>query len=200
MQQEAEVIILSSAYEQLLDIEAKARVFSEAIGRLLALYASITVAQALTARPGIVIEQKYEAAQKAWPVHRKWAEEFYHLRNDYTHGNDPGARTWGWHPLEHLVMGAFLFPLLAKLLLSKEGHYSLITEDEGALQAVDKLLVTNGWAQRVGSHSNATGWQETLGKTIRGLALHRAIEKGIGELKQQGIFPPEDQDDDADTV
>jgi hypothetical protein len=198
MQQEAEVILMGSAYEQLLDVEASARALNAAIGKLLSPYASIKVAEALKHRPGIVIEQKYEAAQQTWPVHRKWAQEFYQLRNDYTHGNDVGARTWGWQPLEHLVMAAFLFPVIVKVLLSKEGYYQLTEDDEGALRAIDKLLIVNRWGQRVGSHSNATAWQETFRKSIHNLAMHRAIEKGIAELRAQGIFPPQGVDDGKD--
>jgi hypothetical protein len=196
MEQEAEVILLCSAYEQLLGIEAKARAFNEAIGTFLAPYTSITAAQAITARPGIVFEQKYLAAQKAWPVHRKWAEEFYHLRNSYTHGNNPNERTWGWHPLEHLVMGTFLFPLLTKLLLREEGYYILTEDDEGALKAVDKLLVVNAWGKQVGSHSNATAWQEILRKAVNDLKMLNAIEKAVEDFEKKGIFPPDEQDDD----
>ena len=43
-------------------------------------------------------------------------------------------------------MAAFLFPVIVKVLLSKEGYYQLTEDDEGALRAIDKLLVVNKWA------------------------------------------------------
>lgn len=84
-------------------------------------------------------------------VHRKWIEELYDLRNSYAHPKN--RRGLGWAPLEHLVMAAFVFPLLVKLLLERKGHYHLTPEDAAKCRAVDKLLALPGWGKdrRVGS-------------------------------------------------
>ena len=172
---------------------------NQAIGDLIQSYTSVTVEEAIQSRTGIVIDKKYEAAQKAWPVSRKWAQEFYHLRNEYAHGGTVTWRTWGWYPLEHLVMAAFVFPLLVKVRLTLEGHYVLTEDDEGKLRAIDKLLTVRDWGQRVGSHSNATAWQETLRKSKSDLALTRVIKQAVEDLKRQRIFPPDDEIDTSAT-
>jgi len=195
MQQEAEIILMGSAFEQLLGVDASARAISQAVGDLLQHYGSITVAQAMTSRTSILVDAKWKAAQEAWYVHRKWTEEFYQLRNEYTHGGTVTWRSWGWYPLEHAVMAAFMFPLLLKLLLAKEGYYALTEEDEGGMATIDKLLAVTGWGQRVGPTSNNTGWQETLFGGKHDLALHRAVTRAVAELQQQGIMPPEPQND-----
>jgi len=192
IRQEAEIILMASAYERLLDIEAKARAMNEGIGRLLSTYAHVTVQEALQSRPEIMIEPEYDAAQRAWPLHRKWAQEFYHLRNRYTHANDGRVRTWGWHPIEHLVMAAFLFPLAAKLLLQAEGHYTLTEDDEGRLHAIDRLLELQGWGQPAGAYP--TNWHRMVRDVISELARARAVRQAVEELKRQGIVPPELQD------
>jgi hypothetical protein len=186
MQQEAEVILTGAAFEQLMDAYG-AKELSEAVARMLQPYAGPRVAEVMAAtRPGIVLEAKYADEQKAWPVHRKWVQELYHLRNAYIHGLDVKSRTWGWNPLEHLIMGAFAFPLLVKVLLAQEGSYKISEDDEGSLIAIDKLLAVTGWGQMVGSHSNATGWQEAMRETKHDLALHRAIEEAVEELNRKG--------------
>jgi hypothetical protein len=188
MQQDAEVILMGAAFEQLME-RYGARELSEAVGKLLQSYAGPKVGEAIAAtRPSIVLHPKFEADQKAWPVHRKWVEELYHLRSHYIHGGDVNARTWGWHPLEHLVMGAFAFPLLVKLLLTAESHYKLTEDDEGSLRAIDKLLAGRDWGKMVGSHSNATGWQKTLMDARHDLVRHRVVAQIVEELNRKTTF------------
>jgi hypothetical protein len=183
MDMDAEVILFGSAFEQVLDAYG-ARRFNEAVGQLLQPYASTTVEQALLSLPGIVIEAQYEAAQRAWPVHRKWAQELYELRNNYAHGLDYDSRMWGWAPIEHVVMAAFAFPLLVKLMLSAEQHYRLTDDDDGKLAAIDKLLGTTRWAQRV-PNENATFWQDVLFETKRDRSLSSAIAEWVEEQKRK---------------
>jgi len=181
---------MAAAIEQLLDAFKNV---NGKVSELLQPYVNITVDQAIATRPGIQLDQSEEATQKTWPVHRKWAQEFYRLRNDYVHGNDTNRRTWGWHPLEHLIMAAFVFPVLVKVLLMQEGHYQLTEDDEGRLLAIDEVLTITGWGQVTGTHSNATGWQETLRKSMRRHALELAVQTAIEDLKRQGIIMPEQE-------
>jgi len=183
MDQDAEVILFGSGFEQLLNAYNRTNL-NRATGNLLQPYASTTVEQALAARPGIVVEPEYAAAQRAWPLHRKWAQELYDLRSTYAHGLDYAARTWGWAPIEHVVMAAFVFPLLVKLLLTSEGYYTLADDDDGMLAAIDKLLGTTRWAQRV-PNKNATFWQDVLFDTKHDRALSRVIKEWIEEQKQK---------------
>ena len=134
----------------------------------------------------------YDRPQPCGPLHRKWAQEFYHLRNQYTHANDGRVRTWGWHPIEHLVMAAFLFPLAAKLLLKAEDVHASTEDDEGRLHAIDRLLELQGWGQPTGVYP--TNWHRMVHSVISGLAWARAVRQAVEELNRQGIVPPEPQD------
>ena len=81
-------------------------------------------------------------------------------------------------------MAAFVFPLLVKLLLASEGYYTLTDDDDRMLAAIDKLLGTTHWAQRV-PDKNATFCQDVLFDTKHDRALSRAIKEWIEEQKQK---------------
>lgn len=167
----AEVILMGSAFEQFLEAHG-ARDLSEKFSDRFLSFGSVTVDEALKARSGIVVDRKYAAAQKNWFVHRKWMEEFYQLRNDYVHGKTLSARTWGWAPLEHLVMAAFAFPLTVKLILSRHGYYTLNRRDREHCGALDLLLGSTDWREFAGS--GMTVWQEKLLESGRKLAVSEA--------------------------
>lgn len=169
---EAEVILMASTFEQLLEGYG-ARNLSQKFGDLLNPFGSVTVAQALCSRVGIVVDAKYASAQKSWFVHRKWIEELYNLRNAYAHGTALSARTWGWLRPEHLVIAAFALPLTVKLCLKQEGHYALTEEDEVRCHALDLLLAKTDW--REFQQSNLTVWQEQLQAAARKVRLARAM-------------------------
>ena len=167
MLQEAEVILTASAFEQLLETSG-ALGLSCGVGELLEEFGSVKIEAARSVRPGIALDRKYESEQIAWFVHRKWAEELYDLRSQIIHGELLSEREWGWSLFEHLVMGAFVFPLLVKLCLAKEGRYAPSNEDKIKCQAIDRLLSRTRWHDAVGSSSIATVWREvTLATRFR---------------------------------
>ncbi len=170
---EAEVILMASAFEQLLEAHDGARDLSQKFSNLFSSFGSVTVTQAVSTRVGIVVDPNYATAQRTWFVHRKWIEEFYHLRNAYAHGNTLSARTWGWLRPEHLVIAAFALPLTVKLCLKQEGHYTLTDEDEVRCHALDYLLAKTDW--REFQQSNLTVWQEQLQAAARKVRLARAM-------------------------
>lgn len=172
MQLRAEVILMANAFELLLKAYG-AREIANAVATLMSPFIGASVGDAQMARPGIFLKNNNE---QSWPVHKKWAEEFYHLRNQYIHVGTLSSRTWGWQPIEHMVMAAPVFPLLIKLLLEKEGRYKLSDDDEGKLKATDKLLVAMNWAQRTDENSNSRVWQSILQETINDIVLTKAIK------------------------
>lgn len=98
---DAEIVLMISAYEQLLaPSETGARHLAQSLSALFEKFGSVTVEQALNNRPGIYLDPKYETEHRVWCVHRKWMEEMYHLRNSYAHGDPITSRTWGWAPLD----------------------------------------------------------------------------------------------------
>lgn len=176
MQPEAEVILIGSAFEQLLGTSG-AHDLSCKMGELFKAYGSVSVDGVLASRPGIDLDAKYQTQQKQWFIHRKWAEELYDLRSKLIHGESTSKRNWGWTLLEHLIMGAFVFPLAVKLMLAQEGHYKLAENDEALCRAVDVLLDKTDWKRVIGSNSDATTWRETIRKVKSGLNKQRIKEK-----------------------
>lgn len=167
MTETAEAILMGSAFEQLLGGDARAYELGRKFGVLFASYGSVIVDDARKVRPGIEIDQstpERAAAQPKWWVHRKWIEELYDVRSKSVHEGSAGGRTWGWAPAEHLVMAAWVFPLAVKLLLQRDGHYTLSDADKGRCLTVDKLLAATGWAEEADDGSR---WHEIVSSTQR---------------------------------
>ena len=175
---DAEIILMISAYEQLLaPSDTGARPLAQSLSALLDKFGSVTVEQALNNRPGIFLNPRYEKEQRGWRVHRKWIEEMYHLRNSYAHGKSITGRTWGWAPLEHLVIAALVFPLALKLLLTAEGHYKITRQDEVMCAAVDGLLGQIDWREPSEKDRNCTRWEQVLRDARSANRVARAVRR-----------------------
>jgi hypothetical protein len=143
-----EIILSASAFEQLLGSNGKALDLSEKFAKLFDSYGGVTAAEAAVARPGIVFNdsgEQYVEARKKWFSHQMWIYELHKARSKAAHKGTLASRTWGWEPLEHLVMANFTFPLAVKLLLAASSLYDLTPADESRCRAVDRLLMTHGW-------------------------------------------------------
>jgi hypothetical protein len=180
---EAEIILTGAAFEQLLDADS-ARSLQCKVGTLLSAHGSVTVTSALSKRPGIAIDKRYERAQRQWFVHRKWVEELHQLRSAVVHGQDLQARAWGWTLSEHLMMGAFVFPLLVKVCLAEHGHYRLTQRDEAWCKAVDEILVQDDWFSPAQGSNVESCWSRALRKVESHEETRRAIEDA---LREQGL-------------
>ena len=89
-------------------------------------------------------------------------------------------------------MAAFVFPLVVKLGLLHEGHYSLSREDDIRCQAFDGLLSLPKWPGQAGSMNSP--WQDVLRKTRSDVRIAAAVRKAMEDLNAQGILPPCEQD------
>jgi hypothetical protein len=168
----AELLMVASMFEHILQRDTKVKL-AEEFSALFQGYGSITVEQA-TQRPGIVLDKNLGGRDKKWHLHRKWLWELYHLRNKYAHGEDPDQFQWGWSLSEHLVMSAYVFPLLVKLLLVAEGIYQLTSKDKVRCRALDPLLAARNWSQEM-PDSSMSVWEgvmnEAQGEEIRRRAI-----------------------------
>jgi len=88
-------------------------------------------------------------------------------------------------------MAAFVFPLVVKLHLVQEGHYSLSSEDEVHCRSVDALLSLVNWADENGS-SIHTKWQNTITAQKRASRIDAAVRKTVQNLEAKGLLklPP----------
>ena len=70
-------------------------------------------------------------------------------------------------------LAAFTFPLAVKLLLSKEGHYTITDGDVAKCKAVDRLLVADRWNSP--ENENFSQWQRILMDTKQQELFHHTF-------------------------
>jgi hypothetical protein len=193
MSLDSEAALMGFAFEQYLEADS-ARDLAGKFDALFAGYGKTTALEAKAQRPGIYPDPdpRYTKAQLGWFVAKLWMLEFHQYRSTVAHGG-PSSRTWGWSPFEHLVMAAFVFPLVVKLGLVKEGYYSLSRDDEIRCRAVDALLSKPDWADENGSSMN-TNWQIIIREQRRDVRISAAVEKAMADLKAKGIVNPLEPD------
>ncbi len=173
-----EVVVLASAFEQLFEKCEGADGLACKLGTHLDNYGSLESSKSCRAKDFKFPEDpKKNKKESKWFLHQKWIQEFYQLRNDFTHGNDPKQRTWGWSMHEHLVMASFVFPLLVKLLLTQNSAYQLTEDDIGLLHAVDLLLDQKNWGEDDIKENCLSNWQSITRKTKDKCSLDFAWEK-----------------------
>ena len=103
-----ELVMMKSAFEQLLDIDEKARSFADALDQIL------PPVQTSSSPPPGPLRQRWLSRFDRFtrPIH-SWAKEFCIRRGAAAHGNDGGSHhVWSDHA--HLAFASFLFPLLLK--------------------------------------------------------------------------------------
>jgi len=188
MSLDAEVVQLGASYEILLDAEGAYQLackYGEIFGR----YKETNVDDALSGRPGIKLGPGYENEQKQWQLGRKFIEELHQLRSAIVHGEDRDKRKWGWSNFEHLVIGAYVYPLAVKLLLQTGGHYKLTDNDEIACRSIDIILAKTKWHERPSQTANHTNWQECISE-----ANHRFLSGIIAQsLEESGAFSAQEE-------
>jgi len=175
---EREIVLMVSAFEQLFSRCQGANDLACKVETLLNGYGSVKVGDC-SRIDRIKLSNGNENTEKQWYICRKWMQEIYQLRNDYTHGNDPTRRTWGWNVLEHSLMASFVFPLTVKILLAQESKYSLTEADKVRIGAIDILLNAQDWFKSADPSTAISTWQKTISDYKFRVRLERGIEKVI---------------------
>jgi len=98
-------------------------------------------------------------AQRNGPSVRSfWIADFYDLRNAHAHGSQAPPGGLVWDRMEHLLLGAYAFPLLVKCLLSEEHLYQLTEADQKAIDLFEWRARSQGHLleriQRQNRHSD----------------------------------------------
>ncbi len=63
-------------------------------------------------------------------IREEWIRDLYKLRGDFAHGKLYSNKNIIWSVREHLLLASYVFSLLVKCRLEKEGYYKLIEKDE----------------------------------------------------------------------
>ena len=117
-------------------------------------------------------------------------EELYSVRSKVAHKGHTSSRRWGWTVGEHLVMAAQVLPLTVKLLLAREGHYTVTDNDRARGLAVDPLLALTQWVRDrdYGNRDDAgQSWHETMSRVRGKVAFEKAWESA--KEKHSDVFP-----------
>ena len=162
----AEAILMGSAFEQLFGSDEKAYALGRLFGKLFEACGNVRVEEAMKVRPIKIDDSTPERAlaQPNWWIHRKWIEELHRLRSAAVHEGRTDSHDRGWYPFEHLLMAAHVFPLAVKMLLAREGYYTLSEEDRARCKAVDKLLAVTDWDQDT---EDGPRWNQIMAETAR---------------------------------
>lgn len=73
-------------------------------------------------------------------VLRAWLQQIYVLRGNVAHGKPAHWAPQQWSQQEHLVAGAFVYPLVLKCLLAQHKLYKLDEQDVARVLVLEKLL------------------------------------------------------------
>jgi hypothetical protein len=138
------------------------------------------------------------------PVLRSWLKQIYVLRGSTAHGKSAPKALQSWSQREHLLAGAFVYPLALKCLLAQHGIYDLNEEDVAWTLGLEKLLDDRPFfevpvvPQRAGESDDAPDaevdernrahlnrWQrqfDGINDALLGIALSRDISDAIDEV------------------
>ncbi len=184
MTEPAEAILMGSAFEQLLRGDGSAYNLGRKFDVLFKSCGGVTVEDAKKARSGIKIDEskpERAAVQPQWWVHRKWIEELYNVRNKSAHEGTAIGQNWGWSPAEHLLMAAWVFPLVVKLLLQRDSYYTFSDDDTSRCLAVDKLLAETGWGEEIEGGMGPHKWHKIVSSTANHYRLKQCTKKFLAE-------------------
>ena len=104
---------------------------------------------------------------KCKSVREIWIRDLFRLRGDLAHGKIIKNSTSVWSINEHLVLGSFIFPLVAKILLNKLNVYNLSKNDSLSVDGFESFLCQpslNNWNDVWGKFLLSKHWEEVLKK------------------------------------
>jgi hypothetical protein len=165
-----EIVMLVSAFQRLLDCKTGKE--DELINRFMTIY---NPKQDFNVNHSKRIKNsKY--INISMPLREAWLRDFYQLRNDYAHGKRISERPRIWIPQEHLLLGAYSFPLLVKILLSKK-YYYLSEDDADDIELFEQLIEIN--ILKKPKDSEKWEWDKIRSDYKFHKAVERAVKKAI---------------------
>lgn len=122
-----------------------------------------------------------------------WLQQIYALRGNVAHGKPAHWAPLEWSQQEHLVAGAFVYPLVLKCLLSQNGLYPLTEEDVAHTLGLEVLIgdrpfyaLRNNPDETEHDLHAGSGWVrqfETVNEALLDSALSRTIRDTIDRLE-----------------
>ena len=80
-------------------------------------------------------------------IAESWIRDFFRHRGNVGHGRKRTEHPAVWSAEEHLLLGAYAFPLLVKLILAQKGYYLGTWEDQLDVDVFEELACAQLFAQ-----------------------------------------------------
>jgi hypothetical protein len=127
-------------------------------------------------------------------VREAWIRDFVRARHPHAHGQREGRRGI-WLTKEHLLLGAFAFPLVVKVLLSRPplALYTLTDDDHAAIEMFESLAAEDAFVQLPAPDRRQQpqfGW-ERIRQRYRDERLAEVVRRGYEEARQREAGPNE---------
>jgi hypothetical protein len=126
-----------------------------------------------------------ELVQKHGSLRGAWLTDAYILRSQYSHGRLQSPYASGWSTDEHLLLGAFIFPLVVKALLVREHQYVWAPEDRLRDRAVDTLLTQNLFDIPASTPADPADPRSPWGQVMYELRMRAAAEEICRQLQDE---------------
>lgn len=92
-----------------------------------------------------------------------WLRELVRLRNRYAHGCHSAPGTWVWSLSDHLLLSAFIYPLLLKLYISsydRKISFTIDPDDVKRIRMFERILAQKDYFQD--ASPDITNWSQLL--------------------------------------
>lgn len=110
-----------------------------------------------------------------------WLRDAYALRGDLAHGRVAQRYPSRWSLPEHLLLLAFVFPLLVKAKLTALAAYALTDSDRTHCGAFEHLLTAENLFQPTDDGGDAWPWNEILASYSWSQVVNPAIAEAVAE-------------------
>lgn len=129
--EQMELVLLNGAFERLFGIEKTSKRERELVKRVVD----------IICKSGLNVCKTFNGIsnEKHKCIFQDWIADLYCLRGNLAHGRKRPTYPSRWSLQEHLLLGSYLFPLVVKLFLRKDGLYELKEDDCIDLQVFEEL-------------------------------------------------------------
>lgn len=106
-----------------------------------------------------------------------WAKDFFRLRGDLAHGKGVELNRTIWHLGEHLLLAAFISPILLKVDMEEFERYDLTELDKASLKCFPELLALDDTFARADKRDpNSFRWRDVFNKCKDKYDLAKIVE------------------------
>jgi len=147
-----EVVMMKSAFEWLQGVNQDSDNFSRA------LLALLPTADPIEDGP-LTVAWRNRFPKASRPIDA-WAREFCALRGMSAHGQSRNAAHVVWSRYAHLAFASILFPLIVKVGLAADGHWTLSETDAQKLRFIEAYLMHDPFAHDSIHSTESNPWVE----------------------------------------